>query len=70
MKEVDELKNSINTAEAVRIGMASIQTRKGNQIYKRWHNRKVRMIKKLLGYRQETLWDKLAHKKSFKIGSK
>ena len=65
-EELNRLIKQIEIADAVFYGMAAIQTKKGNSMFKRWRDRIMTRIKLLTGKKVITVWDKMT-KRSNKI---
>jgi len=61
-KEMERYINMIDMCDSVLHGMAGTYSRKGYGIYKRWRNKIINKLNKMIGRKEKTVWDKMKRK--------
>jgi hypothetical protein len=61
-KEKDRIRYIIDVADAVRMGTSSIQSKKSNKLYEKWHRRLERKITGVENRQQSNIWDSVRSK--------
>jgi hypothetical protein len=65
-KEVMAIKNTIRFCDGLQMAFASIMNNKNAKVYDKWRRKQMRLMNKLLGIKNRTLWDGI-NKKSKRI---